>query len=237
VIGRYLRKLAPLSYETALQVALVAGEIQGQDSLLALKQVLIAYGDKPWVKEAAISGLAGREQEFSDVLLSHENTKTDFDNSDFITMLNSVGKAEVETSNFANLTPEHQLIFQQGKSLYEGKAACFGCHGKDGQGIDNMGPPLVASEWVIGDSERLQKVLLHGLMGPIMVNNQQYNLSMVMPGFNANLNDKELVEVSTYIRNNWGNTGPVIPASNFNTLRDNTFSRQIPYTQKEFAQQ
>ena len=226
VIGQHLRKLAPLGYEIALQVALVAGEIKGQSALLALKQVLTSYADEPWINEAAISGLTGREQEFKALL--HNG-----DNSAFISMLNELDKKDVSDSNVLNLTIEGQQSYKKGQALYEGKATCFGCHGKDGKGIDNMGPPLQASEWVVGDSERLISVLLHGLMGPIKVNQKQYNLSMVMPGFVNNLNDKELTDISTYLRNSWGNVAANIPASAFKKIREKTAGRQIPYTEKE----
>jgi putative membrane-bound dehydrogenase-like protein len=225
-IGQYLLKLAPIGYEIGVQVALIAGEIQGDDSLLALKQVLVNYADKPWVKEAAISGLTGREEEFKALL-------TDFDNSDFIAMLNRVGKEDVVNSNVLNLEDYVQDSYNRGKSFYDGKAACFGCHGKDGKGIDNMGPPLQASEWVTGSEQRLAKVLLNGLMGPINVSGIQYDVSMVMPGFTANLTDQELADVSTYIRNNWGNTAPRVSRGVFEKSRKETSDRQMPYTAKE----
>ncbi|MEP1445801.1 MAG: PVC-type heme-binding CxxCH protein [Paraglaciecola sp.] len=228
VIGEYLLKLGPIAYELAVQVALVAGEIQGEKSLLALKQVLMLYGDKPWIKEAAISGLAGREQEFKAHL-------TDFDNNDFIEMFNRVGKEDIANSNVLNLENYIQDSYNRGKDYYDGKAACFGCHGKDGKGIDNMGPPLQSSEWVTGPEQRLAKVLLKGLMGPIKVNDSQYNLSMVMPGFSANLTDQELADLSTYIRNNWGNTASSVSRNVFEKLRKQTNSRQMPFTEKDFT--
>jgi mono/diheme cytochrome c family protein len=229
VIAEHLTKLASNGYEIAIQVALVAGQIQGDESLQALKQVLINYADKPWVKDAAISGLTGREQEFKALL-------SDFDNSDFIARLDSVGKEDVINSNVLNLPDYQQDSYNRGKVLFDGKAACFGCHGKDGKGIDNMGPTLQASEWVTESEQRLAKILFSGLMGPIEVNKVQYNLSMIMPGFAANLNDQELADVSTYIRNNWGNTSPRVSKGLFEALRKETSDRQIPYTAKELDQ-
>ena len=225
-IAIHLNKLASNGYEIAIQVALVAGEIQTPESLLTLKQVLVNYVDKPWIKEAAISGLTGREKEFKTLL-------TDFDNSEFMAMLNNVGKEDVINSNVLNLPDYQQENYNRGKILFDGKAACFGCHGKDGKGIDNMGPTLQSSEWVNGSPERLGKVLMSGLMGPIKVNNVQYDISMVMPGFSSNLSDQELADISTYIRNNWGNTAPRVSRGVFETLRKETAGRQLPYTEKE----
>ncbi|MEP0357180.1 PVC-type heme-binding CxxCH protein [Paraglaciecola sp.] len=228
-VSQYLRKFASLSYEIALQVALIAGEIQGDDALLALKDVLVNFGDKPWVKEAAISGLTGREQEFTEFLA---DTKL----PEFMKMLNSVGKEDINNSNALNLTADEQTSYDRGKALYSGKAACFGCHGADGAGIDNMGPPLKSSDWVNGSEQRLAKVLLNGLMGPIKVNGKQYNVSMIMPGFTTSLKDQELADISTYIRNNWGNTSPRVSRGVFEKLRKTASSRNIPYTEKELSQ-
>lgn len=228
VIATQLAKLAPSNYEIALQIALIAGEIKGQQSLLVLKQILQDYADKPWIKEAAISGLTGREQEFAALL-------SDFENTEFIAMLNNVGKEDVTNSNVLNLPSYQQKSYHRGKDLYDGKAACFGCHGVDGKGIDNMGPPLQDSEWVTESEQRLAKVLLSGLMGPIKVKGTQFNLSMVMPGFASNLNDQELADISTYIRNNWGNTSSRVSRGVFEKLRKDTAGRQIPYTEKDFS--
>lgn len=226
VVGQYLGKLVPLGYEIALQIALVAGEIKGVDALLALKQVLVTYADKPWIKQAAISGLTGREKEFKALL-------NDFNDSEFVTMLDSVGKDKVSSTNVLNLSIKQQEAYNLGRGLYEGKAACFGCHGKDGKGIDTMGPPIQNSEWVLGDPIRLSKVLLHGLMGPISVNQTQYNSSMIMPGFVNKLDDNELSNISTYIRNNWGNSASEVSPNLIKKVRENTSDRQVPYTDKE----
>jgi putative membrane-bound dehydrogenase-like protein len=213
-------------YEIALQVALVAGEVKAPQSLLALKQVLVNYADKPWIKQAAISGLTGRETEFKKLL-------NDFDNTEFLVMLDQVGKEDLINSNVLNLADYQQESYYRGKVYFDGKAACFGCHGKDGKGIDNMGPQLQTSEWVTGSEQRLAKVLLHGLMGPIKVNNIQHDLSMVMPGFAVNLTDQELADIATYIRNNWGNTAERVSKGVFKSLREETKGRQLPYTEKE----
>ncbi len=226
IIAQHLLKLAAIGYETAIQVALVAGEIKASDSLLALKKVLIDYADQPWIKEAAISGLTGREEEFKKLLIGFKSTE-------FLAMLDKVGKEDLINSNVLNLADYQQDSYYRGKEYFDGKAACFGCHGQDGKGIDNMGPQLQDSEWVIGSEQRLAKVLLHGLMGPITVNKTQYDLSMVMPGFAANLTDQELADISTYIRNNWGNTAERVSRGVFTSLREETTGRQLPYTEKE----
>lgn len=226
-IAKQLLNLAPKDYETALHIALVAGEIEHPDALLALKTVIETYEHEPWIREAAISGLTGKEKTFKGLINGHAS-------SEFLAMLDSVGEVKVEKTNILNLSGNAQQSYNRGKQLFETSAACFGCHGKNGEGIDGMGPQLANSEWVEKSPERLVKVLLHGLMGPITVSGKQYNLPMVMPGLARNLNDQQLADVATYIRNNWGNQSSVIEAEFVKQMRENTQSRQMPFTEKDF---
>ena len=220
------------NYELGLNVALVAGQIDSPLALPALEQVLSLYGTKPYVHEAVISGLTGKEKEFARYL----DGKDTFNYTEFKELLEKVGRKDIANSNLLNLSKGQQNMYKLGKDLYDGKAACFGCHGQDGEGINSMGPPLVNSEWVIGNPEILAKVLLHGLMGPITVDNKQYNTSMIMPGFAQSLSDAELAQISTYIRNNWGNKAHAFGGNVFTKLRTQTSDRQLPYTEAELIE-
>ena len=60
-----------------------------------------------------------------------------------------------------------------GERLYA--QVCVACHQLNGQGLPGAFPPLVDSEWVTGDEDRLIKVLLHGLQGPIEVKGAAFN--------------------------------------------------------------
>ena len=85
---------------------------------------------------------------------------------------------------------------------------CRACHQTDGTGDGNRFPPVAGSEWVSGDKTRLIDVILNGLSGPIEVRGLPYNEAM--PAHGSFLTDKEISEVSTYIRGNFGNnSGPV----------------------------
>ena len=76
--------------------------------------------------------------------------------------------------------------YQRGKVLFNGEAACFGCHGADGAGMPNLGPPLDDSEWVTGKPEALVKILLHGMTGPVVVDGETYSPTADMPGLSMN---------------------------------------------------
>ena len=137
------------------------------------------------------------------------------------------------------LTGEHLASFQRGKTLYHGEAACIGCHGADGLGLPNLGLPLDESEWVTGDAERLTKILLHGLNGPISVNGKDYNPLAAMPGLGANpgIDDRDLADIMTYLRAEWSNTAPLVLEKTVQTIRTQTQGRNgRVYTAKELGE-
>jgi len=216
------------NYEVALQVALSAGAVQDSQSLVALKTVLDKFSSKKYIREAAISGLTGRETEFRELIGDYKDKK-------FMGMLSKVGVKKKVVDGRKKLDSKGKKIFDAGKELYHGRATCFGCHSPKGEGMPNMGPPLVKSEWVTGSQERLAKVMLHGLMGPIKVNNKVYKTPMIMPGLgaNASFKDSDLAAIATYIRNEWGNTAGVVKASVFKTVREQTKARNTPYNAKD----
>lgn len=109
-------------------------------------------------------------------------------------------------------------------------SVCSACHQPNGQGMANVAPPLDGSEWVTGDVERLTRVVLHGLMGPIEVMGEPWNGAM--PPWGASLSDDEVAGVLTYVRSNWSNSaGPVEPET-VATIRERD-QRSTPWTAQE----
>lgn len=84
---------------------------------------------------------------------------------------------------------------------------CSACHQRNGMGDSQRFPPLGGAEWVTGDKERLIKVLLKGLEGPLEVKGQSYNNVMPQHSF---LKDEEIAEVLTHIRSNFGNNASAV---------------------------
>lgn len=85
---------------------------------------------------------------------------------------------------------------------------CRACHQSNGMGDGTRFPPVAESEWVNGDKTKLTEVILNGLSGPITVKGVSYN--EVMPAHGSFLNDEEIAEVLTYIRQNFGNQSDAI---------------------------
>lgn len=93
-----------------------------------------------------------------------------------------------------------------GKRIYEKDGYCGTCHQYDGKGLPAAGfPPLAQSDW-LQNKERLIKLTLKGLLGPITVNEVVYPGQVPMTPFEGLLSDKEAAAVLTYIRNAFGNS-------------------------------
>jgi len=96
-----------------------------------------------------------------------------------------------------------------GKKQYE--TLCVTCHQATGTGIPSAFPPLAKSEWVNGSEERVIRIVLHGLSGPVTVAGATFNGIMPAEGpTGAGWSDDRIAAVLTYIRQEWGNkAGPI----------------------------
>ena len=75
-------------------------------------------------------------------------------------LFNWPGKIEEMSQEKENIiNPVDPAVLSLGRSLY--LSICSNCHGNDGKGLPRFGPPLTASEWVLGEPERLIRILLH----------------------------------------------------------------------------
>lgn len=115
----------------------------------------------------------------------------------------------------------------QGKKVYE--LVCGICHGTDGLGKPGQAPPLAGSEWVITKGyDRLARIPLAGLNGPMQVNGKDWNLAMAPMG--AAMSDADLAAVLTYVRNSWGNQAGEVTADNVKSVRAVLGARPQPMT-------
>lgn len=110
------------------------------------------------------------------------------------------------------------------------KSLCATCHGIDGKGIAIGGkempaPPLAGAADVNGNPEKLVRILLHGLSGP--VNGKAY--ADVMPALGAN-SDKYIASVLSYIRNDFGNKAPTVTIEDVKRIREATIGRTQSWT-------
>lgn len=100
-----------------------------------------------------------------------------------------------------------------GKQIYS--QYCLSCHQADGGGVQNMNPPLIKTSYVLGDKTRLTKVLLNGLQD-VDIDGEPYN--NVMPSHDF-LNDQQIADVLTFVRNSFGNKASAITAAEVKAVR------------------
>ena len=108
-----------------------------------------------------------------------------------------------------NLPAADLKLLQIGAEVYHRDAHCVTCHGERGRGTtEDIYPPLTNNEWVNGDDDRLIKITLKGLWGPIEVGGKIYDPATGVPpmtGFEHLLTDEEIAGVITYTRISFGN--------------------------------
>jgi glucose/arabinose dehydrogenase/mono/diheme cytochrome c family protein len=123
----------------------------------------------------------------------------------------------------------HEKTFELGRIVYTRDGHCGTCHQEDGQGLPAAHfPPIAGSKWATGNEERLIKIALHGIQGPIEVKGHKYpGLAPMMPF--KHLSDKELAAVLTYVRNSFGNKASVISPEKVKSVRATTTKQLMPY--------
>ena len=125
-------------------------------------------------------------------------------------------------------------LFIKGKELYEREAYCGTCHQAQGQGLAAAGyPPLRQSKWVTESEDRLIKLTLKGVYGPMTVLNRDYKGLVPMTPFEGLMNDYEVAAVLTYVRNRFGNRGSVISAKKVKEVRAAIAKQDGFYTAEE----
>lgn len=110
-----------------------------------------------------------------------------------------------------------------GKRTFEN--TCVKCHQPDGLGVPGQYPPLVGSEWVLAPgTERIIRIVLDGLHGPITVKGMDFDNVMV-PWRDA-LNDTQIAAVLTYVRGQkeWGNKAAPVSVEDVARIRKDTLS-------------
>ena len=97
-------------------------------------------------------------------------------------------------------------ILDQGAKVYASR--CADCHGKQGEGVAGVYPPLGGNSSVNEPTgiNAIRVVLLGGFAPATPGNPRPYS----MPPFAQQLNDADVAAVVTYIRQSWGNQAPLV---------------------------
>lgn len=110
------------------------------------------------------------------------------------------------TSQSFSQTISANSSLKNGQSLYA--TFCMSCHMEDGNGVEFVFPSLVKTG-NLKDKNKLIKIVLLGMRGPIVVKGVTFNAEMA----GINLSDQETVDLINYIRNSWGNKAALLKAA------------------------
>jgi mono/diheme cytochrome c family protein/glucose/arabinose dehydrogenase len=138
------------------------------------------------------------------------------------------GKPGVVVPTTKALTNEEQMLFDNGRQTYAG--LCAACHQPTGKGLEGLAPPLAESEWVLGEPDRIVKVVMHGLRGPIKVKGMTYSYDMPAAGF---LSDEQIAGVLTYVRREWDHEATPVSVDLVKKIREEHKGRTDAWTEPE----
>jgi mono/diheme cytochrome c family protein len=132
--------------------------------------------------------------------------------------------------------PKEVDMMKLGARLYG--QTCVACHQPTGQGVPQAYPPLAGSPYVLGNEERIIRIVSNGLSGPIEVEGNSFNGAM--PPFHGStsayrFNEQKIAAVLTYVRASWGNNAPPVTTDKVKEVLTAIGSRSTPWTVQELA--
>jgi mono/diheme cytochrome c family protein/glucose/arabinose dehydrogenase len=137
-------------------------------------------------------------------------------------------------TSFIKFSRDERRILDRGETIYKG--LCFACHGQNGEGAPVPGskagttiaPPFAHAKISRAVSDGIISVLLKGMKGP--VNGKTYDAQMLAMESN---DDAWIAAVTSYIRNSFGNSAPVVRAADVARVRAALKDRSGPWTEEE----
>ena len=126
------------------------------------------------------------------------------------------------------LTPADIARRDLGKSYFTKRCAI--CHGNDGKGIGAIGPPLAGSDWVTGPTERLARIVLHGVKGEIDVLGKRWDSAMPGHSHIEEFDDETAAGLLTHLHRVWGHSGRIIRPEFVTELRAAESERSTQWT-------
>jgi mono/diheme cytochrome c family protein/glucose/arabinose dehydrogenase len=230
-----LRQMLDANDELAAPyIAFLAGDLKAFDEQASngfLVDLAKKYPNNAYVSDAVISNLAYREEAFKKMIASavpDTGVRINKQLQKVITAFKNTQK---------NRNPELLAKqFPKGSAIF--RSTCQTCHGPDGNGTPSLAPPLNKSQWVNGDKNNLISIVLFGLTGPINVNGHVYEAPEVagdMPGIGHNdeLNDEDIAQLLSFIRQSWQNDAARIDKKDILSIRDKYKGRQKTFTMPE----
>ncbi len=126
------------------------------------------------------------------------------------------------------LTVEQEKQFALGRDLFA--ASCAACHQLTGLGMEGLAPPLADSDWVLGSPERVARIILHGVRGPLTVKGKVWEMEMPSLGV---FDDDQIASLLTYVRREWEHGAAPVEAATIKKIREANASRNEAWTEAE----
>lgn len=132
-------------------------------------------------------------------------------------------------------------VYALGKEVFHRDAHCATCHQPSGTGTPGIYPPLnvPGNPW-LADDERMIKVVLKGLWGPLEISGQRLAPTNGVPpmvGFAGMLTDEEAAAVISYVRQSFGNNLPMVQPAQVARVRSQTRDRADFYMVEEIMKE
>ena len=106
-------------------------------------------------------------------------------------------------------------VMDNGKAIYLSR--CLACHQIDGGGVPHLNAPLDGASAVIAaDKAKLIRIVLKGYSDRVEIDGEYYSNNMAA---HADLNNQQVADVLTYIRNSWSNKATAVTAAEVKAIR------------------
>jgi mono/diheme cytochrome c family protein len=128
-------------------------------------------------------------------------------------ILSSPALLHAQENHCAVKKSPYRLSMDSGKKVYT--LLCVTCHQADGLGIPKLNPPLTGNR-ILGDKETQIGIVIRGVATQQEKEGVKYPKAMPP---NPDLNDREIADVLTYIRNSFGNKASAVKVSDVKSAR------------------
>lgn len=105
-------------------------------------------------------------------------------------------------------------VMERGEKVY--KTTCITCHQMDANGVPYLNPPLVKTKFILGDKKKLIQIVIKGKTDPVEIEGTTYTNPMPAQ---VQLNDQQIADVLSYVRNNFGNKASMVTVSEVKSVR------------------
>lgn len=138
------------------------------------------------------------------------------------------------------LSKDDLKVYDLGKEVFNREAHCVTCHQPDGKGVDGQYPGLANSDWLKGDPQRVIKIVLRGLYGPLQYQGKEYGPTKGTPPmtpFAFLLKDEEVAAVLSYVHQSFGNDLPMVKPEEVAKVREATKDKNVFYMVDEILKE